>query len=68
MIDRTLKKALSERLFKGKTIVLVGPRQVGKTTIVKEILRKHDFLFLDGDDPVVRSNLTNPIQLNCKQL
>lgn len=60
MIGRILKKTLSERLFKGKTIVLIGPRQVGKTTLVKEILREHDFLFLDGDDPVVRSNLTNP--------
>lgn len=60
MIDRILKKKLSENLFKGKTIVLIGPRQVGKTTLVKEILRGHDFLFLDGDDPIVRSNLTNP--------
>lgn len=60
MIDRILKKTLSENLFKGKMIVLVGPRQVGKTTLVKEVLRGHDFLFLDGDDPVVRSNLTNP--------
>lgn len=60
MIERILKKTLSERLFQGKTIVLMGPRQVGKTTLVKEVLNKHDFLFLDGDDPVVRSNLTNP--------
>lgn len=60
MFDRILKKTLSERLFKGKTIVLIGPRQVGKTTLVQDILKEYDYLFLDGDDPVVRSNLTNP--------
>jgi predicted AAA+ superfamily ATPase len=38
--------------------VLVGPRQVGKTTLVREVLEGHDFLFLDGDDPLIRSNLT----------
>ncbi|MFA6974862.1 MAG: ATP-binding protein [Candidatus Paceibacterota bacterium] len=31
-------------LFKGKVIILYGPRQVGKTTLVKELVLKH------GDD------------------
>lgn len=60
MIKRIIEKTLSEKLFKGKTIVLTGPRQVGKTTLLTKILRKRDFMFLDGDDPLVRSQLTNP--------
>jgi predicted AAA+ superfamily ATPase len=60
MIKRTIEKSLSERLFKGKTIIVTGPRQVGKTTLLKKVLEGRDFLFLDGDDPFVRTQLTNP--------
>lgn len=64
-IQRILKEKLSAKLFKGKTIVLIGARQVGKTTLVREILKDRAFLFLDGDDPLVRQQLTNP---NTKQI
>jgi uncharacterized protein len=64
-IQRTLEEKLSAKLFKGKTIVLIGARQVGKTTLVREILKDRAFLFLDGDDPLVRQQLTNP---NTKQI
>lgn len=39
MIARLLKKCIKESLFKGKTIILYGARQVGKTTLVKDILK-----------------------------
>lgn len=60
MIERTLRNTIFEKLFKGKTIVLIGTRQVGKTTLIKEVLKGKDFLFLDGDDPLVKQRLTNP--------
>lgn len=60
MIERIIERKISEKLFTGKTIVLTGPRQVGKTTLIKEVLKGRDFLFLDGDDPFVRTRLTNP--------
>lgn len=60
MIKRLLEKPISDWLFKGKTILLIGPRQVGKTTLIQSILGDKDYLFLDGDDPVVRNVLTNP--------
>lgn len=41
MIQRTLKKQLEEKLFKGKAIILYGARQVGKTTLIKEIAEEH---------------------------
>lgn len=46
-------------LFKGKTLLLIGPRQVGKTTLIKELLSKNDnTLLLDGDDSEVRELLS----------
>jgi len=60
MIRRDLEKDLAAKMFTGKTILLIGPRQVGKTTLVRQMLNGQDFLFLDGDDPLVRSKLTNP--------
>ena len=29
----------------------MGPRQVGKTTLIKELLNGQDYLFINGDDP-----------------
>lgn len=37
MIKRTLLERLKKQCFKGKTIVLIGPRQVGKTTLLKQL-------------------------------
>jgi uncharacterized protein len=60
MVERILKKSIADRLFQGKTIVLIGPRQVGKTTLIQQVLKGEEFLFLNGDDPLVRTILTNP--------
>lgn len=40
-IERLLEKRIEEWLFKGKIITVFGPRQVGKTTLVKKLLEKH---------------------------
>ncbi|MEI6092012.1 MAG: ATP-binding protein, partial [bacterium] len=60
MIDRTIEHIISEKMHSGKAIVLVGARQVGKTTLIKNILSTNDYLFLDADDPTVRATLTSP--------
>ena len=39
---------------------MVGARQVGKTTLLNEILKDKDFLFLDADDPATRNYLQSP--------
>ncbi|MFZ9940418.1 MAG: ATP-binding protein [Bacteroidia bacterium] len=57
MIYRTLTVALKKRFHRGKAIVLLGPRQVGKTTLLRECLAEQEYLFLDGDDPEIRSLL-----------
>ncbi|EIJ37920.1 putative ATPase (AAA+ superfamily) [Galbibacter orientalis DSM 19592] len=65
MIERSIKKSIEKRFGKGKAIFLIGPRQVGKTTLFNQILDGKDFLFLNGDDPTVRIILTSP---NIEQL
>jgi len=42
MIQRILQKSLEAHLFKGKTILLTGARQTGKTHLVKHIVQKYD--------------------------
>ncbi len=60
MYRRTLKDTIESKINKGKAIILVGPRQVGKTTLIKDIINDKKHLFLDGDDPTVRNLLNNP--------
>lgn len=59
MIIRTLHDIIEKRLFKGKAILLFGPRQSGKSTLIESILQDKDHLYLNGDDADVRDILTN---------
>lgn len=40
MLNRLIKQQLTDKLFKNKVVILYGARQVGKTTLVKEILQE----------------------------
>lgn len=40
MYQRFLQKSIESLIFKGKIIILYGPRQAGKTTLAKNILSK----------------------------
>ncbi|SHJ97162.1 ATP-binding protein [Pseudozobellia thermophila] len=68
MYKRTLQDIVESKLGKGKAILLVGPRQVGKTTLIKEIIASKEHLFLDGDDPTVRSLLNTPNTTQIKSI
>lgn len=60
MIERLLYKSIEDKLFKGKVIVLAGARQVGKTTLLKQILRnKEGVLWLNGDELQVQNLFNN---------
>lgn len=65
MYSRTLRGVIENKIGKGKAILLIGPRQVGKTTLINQIVSDKKHLFLDSDDPTVRSLLNNP---NTEQL
>lgn len=51
-ISRIIAEDVSRKFFKGKVIVVYGPRQSGKTTLVKELLREMAVspVLLNGDD------------------
>ena len=60
MIERCIKDTIFEKLGKRKSIILLGPRQVGKTVLTHEIIYKSNLktLWLDGEEPDVRSILS----------
>ena len=60
MFIRTIEKSIRSRLWQWKIIIIYGPRQVGKTTLVKKIMDDyHDGVYVTCDDPTVVSALTN---------
>lgn len=69
MINRLLTPIIRNKLGKGKAIIVLGPRQVGKTTLLKEIAeKKGTYLFLNGDDPTVQQQLEGANTQTLKQI
>ncbi len=61
MIQRQIKNTILQQLFRNKAIIIIGPRQSGKTTLIKEICSEINkaYIWLDGDEPDIRAQLTN---------
>lgn len=61
MITRKLEQVIEHRLFKGKAIILIGARQVGKSTLFRQITEKRaePLLLLNCDEPEVKELLTS---------
>lgn len=60
MIKRILQESLEARLGDEKIILLFGARQVGKTTLLKNLVQnKQNSLWMNADDPVVFSLFDN---------
>lgn len=57
IIKRKIQDLVEKCLFKGKILIIYGARQVGKTTLVKEIQKKfpNDSMYLNCDEPDVRT-------------
>ncbi len=69
IIKRNLQEKLDKSLFKGKVVVLYGARQVGKTTLLKEIQKKYsDSLYFNCDEPDIRESLTNKTSTELKAM
>ncbi len=66
MIPRILRNIIQSRLGDKKAIVLLGPRQVGKTTLIKAVFKNiDDITWLSGDDAETRLIFEN---INLRQL
>jgi len=64
LIKRQLQQTIEKRMFQGKAIVLIGARQVGKSTLFRQITDslgqsaiQEQILTLDCDDPETRTML-----------
>jgi len=71
MVEREILRLLKERFFKKKAIILVGSRQVGKTTLLKQIIEKNEpseILFLNCDEPETLQMLENVSSTELKNL
>ncbi len=59
-LERDLKKRLIEKWNSGKVLILIGPRQVGKTTLLRSLCETEgNYLFINGDDAEDRLLLEN---------
>ena len=70
MIKRTIQANIENYLFKRKVIILIGARQVGKTTLVKNIQSKYQMqsVYLNCDEPDVRELLTDTTSTQLKRM
>jgi predicted AAA+ superfamily ATPase len=61
MIIRRLEENIMKRWRSGKAIVVLGARQVGKTTLLRHILNAQElpYLWLNGDEPDVQALFQN---------
>jgi len=70
MIVRLLKNIIDEKLNKGKAIIILGARQVGKTTLLKIVAKQNgaNSIFFNCDEPDTRELLTNASSSNLRLL
>jgi len=69
MIERQLKKIIEQKYNTGKAIIVLGPRQTGKTTLIENLLsEKEHCLILNCDDPFVRTQLESANTETLKQI
>lgn len=59
LVKRILQEVIEKRMFSGKAILLIGARQVGKSTLLEQVVknRQESVLRLNCDDPEVRTML-----------
>ena len=69
MIKRLLEKKIKDRLFQGKAIIVLGARQVGKTTLLKKIASSlDDVLWLNADHFEVQTLFEEPSSSRFKSI
>ncbi len=60
MIPRFVTRQVEEALRLQSAVALIGPRQVGKTTLALEVGRSRDAIYLDLENGEDRARLANP--------
>jgi len=60
MIERRIKGKIEQALQDQAAVAIIGPRQVGKTTLSLEIAENTDAIYLDLEDRADRDKLSEP--------
>lgn len=61
MIERTARlRDLQKRLKRSPVVALLGPRQCGKTTLARQLLREGSTNYFDLEDPISLARLEQP--------
>ncbi|MEM7530607.1 MAG: ATP-binding protein [Chloroflexota bacterium] len=60
MIQRKIYSTIQQALARQAAVGIIGPRQVGKTTLAFEISQERPSLYLDLEAPADRNKLTDP--------
>jgi len=60
MIDRKLTPQLGDAIAHSSAVALLGPRQVGKSTLALEIGQRHNSLYLDLETEQDQAKLAQP--------
>ncbi len=70
MIHRILEKTIKAHLGSRKAVILIGPRQVGKTTLLEKLAKSHfkRALIINCDEPDMRAWLQNKTSSELKTL
>ncbi|MHB1347925.1 MAG: ATP-binding protein [Candidatus Humimicrobiaceae bacterium] len=68
IIKREIQNNIESNLFKQKAVIIYGARQVGKTTLVRNIQDKFisDSLYLNCDEPDIKAALTDKTSTELK--
>ncbi|MCZ0932281.1 MAG: ATP-binding protein [Oligoflexia bacterium] len=61
MIPRIITDKVKQALKYQSAVALVGPRQVGKTTLAHQIAKEYKALYLDLEDQNDRNRLSDPV-------
>ena len=60
MLTRRIQRQIVHDLTVHAAVALLGPRQVGKTTLARAITESIPAIYLDLEDPVDRDKLADP--------
>lgn len=69
MLKRTIQSEITKYLFKGRIIVLYGPRRVGKTTISRQILNDYSgkTRYINCEEPDVQAAFMSKTSQDMRQ-
>ncbi|MBK9720096.1 MAG: ATP-binding protein [Saprospiraceae bacterium] len=69
-INRILIEEVQSKIGHGKAIIIMGPRQAGKSTLLAQLAKQTDrkYILLDCDESDIRSLLTNTTSTALKNL